>query len=126
MKVKSNNTLKELCERQKVYTIGGHGVIAAVWRWNDSTLRVFIPMHLDGPIKSWHTDDADNPHLLHGFFAIRSDSDGSVKLPPYADTVLGIAQIYRVATGVILDCASQGDVNGGSYVIANHLTIEIE
>uniref|UniRef100_UPI00272E4301 hypothetical protein n=1 Tax=uncultured Dubosiella sp. TaxID=1937011 RepID=UPI00272E4301 len=35
MKVKSNNTLKELCERQKVYTIGGHGVIAAVWRWND-------------------------------------------------------------------------------------------
>lgn len=127
MKVKSKGTVKELRERQKKFVIGNNGCAVYVWRFDDNTLRLFLPLVLDGPIKSWQTNEATNHNLLHGFFSFLSVSeDDHVQRPQYADTPLGIAEIYRVENGIAIDCLAPGAVQGGMYVIQNLLTIEIE
>lgn len=125
MKVKSNNVVKELEQRQKVYTFGEDASVYQIWRRDENTLRMFIPFDIDGDIKSWSTNDANNNHLIHGFFAIVSNQDGTVVNPGYADTPLGIVAVYRVAGGVTLDFFAPGVLQGGPYIIQNLLTIEI-
>lgn len=125
MKAKSNNVVKELEQRQKVYTFGENACIYQIWRRDENTLRMFIPLDIDGDIKSWSTNDNSNNHLIHGFFAIVSNQDGTVVNPGYVDTPLGITEIYRVAGGITLDFLAPGVLQSGSYIIQNLLTIEI-
>ena len=127
LSVKSNKAVKELKERQKKFVIGENGCAVYVWRFEENTLRLFLPLVLDGPIKSWQTNDAANHDLLHGFFSFLSVSeDDHVQRPQYADTPLRITEIYRVENGIVIDCLAPGVVQGGMYIIQNLLTIEIE
>lgn len=125
MKVKYNNVVKELEQRQKVYTFGEDASVYQIWRRDENTLRMFIPFDIDGDIKSRSTNDANNNHLIHGFFAIVSNQDGTVVNPGYADTPLGIVAVYRASGGITLDFFAPGALQSGSYIIQNLLTIEI-
>lgn len=125
MKIKANNTIRELKERQKIYVFGENACSYQVWRWTNDLLRMFIPIDFDSDIKSWSTNDSTNNHLLHGFFETVANLDGSVVRPEYVDTTLGITNIYRVAGGITIDFYAPGTIQGGQYIIQNLLTIEL-
>lgn len=125
MIVKAKGQTKDLKERIKAYTIGMDGQSYMMFRLNPDTMRITVPLQLDGQIKRWSTNDDTNPNALSVYSFFRFHQGGSLEVACAAVQLI-IQTVYRVEDGLAVDVTLPGDVYCGQITLKNLLTIEIE
>lgn len=124
MKVKVNNSVKELKEKVKIFKVGMDSGAYTMFRMNENTMRVFVPFSIDGTVKNWKTNHATNQTLLTVYTPFRYHSGGTYEILTEANGTVDVpvSNVVNIENGIVIDMTIPGDIFGGIIIIKNLLT----